>query len=179
MDPDAAISAADLVNTWDEDNLAEVIRDYGEERQWRKVAGAIVAGRPWSDTAELASGIAKALGGRKGDRIHPATRTFQALRIAVNDELGELERLLPIALDRLRPGGRLAIISFHSLEDRMVKQYLAREAGRGMERDPYGNPVVPPRVTAIHDVGTDESDPNPRARSARLRSATRLPWNAR
>jgi 16S rRNA (cytosine1402-N4)-methyltransferase len=178
MDPDAPVSAADLVNSWDEASLADVIFQYGEERQSRRIARAIVEGRPWTDTKALADAIAKAVGGRKGDRIHPATKTFQALRIAVNDELGEIQRLLPIAIERLRPGGRLAIISFHSLEDRIVKQTLAREAGRGVERDPYGHPLVPPRLTALSDVPPAPSDPNPRARSARLRSATRLPWNA-
>lgn len=173
MDPDAPVSASDLVNSWDEASLAEVIRDFGEERHWRRVARAIVAGRPWTDTVQLAGAIAKVVGGR--ERIHPATRTFQGLRIAVNDELGELRRLLPIAVERLRPGGRLAVITFHSLEDRIVKQFLAREAGKGVPRDAWGNPVEPSRLALAPSITPSEDDPNPRARSARLRTAVRLP----
>jgi 16S rRNA (cytosine1402-N4)-methyltransferase len=174
MDPTSSPSAADLVNEWDESELARVVFRYGEEKRSRAVARALVAGRPWTDTAALAAAVAKAVGGRP-TRIHPATRTFQALRIAVNDELGELERLLPVAIERLAPGGRLAIISFHSLEDRIVKRFLAAESGRTGERDPWGDPVVSPRVLAqAKAVRPPSDDPNPRARSARLRTASRL-----
>lgn len=175
MDQDAPVSAADVVNAWPEDELAAAIRDLGEEQRWRAVAKAIVAGRPWADTTALAGAIAKVVG--RGDgRIHPATRTFQAIRMVVNDELGELDRLLTQLPDRLRPGGRAAIIAFHSLEDRAVKQFFARESARGTERDPYGHPVTPPRLSAPSRPVSADSDPNPRARSARLRSARRLPW---
>jgi 16S rRNA (cytosine1402-N4)-methyltransferase len=176
MDPDAPVRAADLVNQWSEKELADIIYEYGEERHSRRVARAIVAGRPWSDTRTLASAVARAVGRSKG-RIHPATRTFQALRIAVNDELGELRALLPVAVERLRAGGRLGVVSFHSLEDRIVKQFIARESGRTAERDPWGNPVGPVRLAAQAPITPSSDDPNPRARSARLRTAVRLPWN--
>jgi len=179
MDPGAPVSAASVVHDWSEDALADLIRRYGEEPRARRVARAIVAGRPWSDTTTLADAIARVLGGRRGS-IHPATRVFQAIRIQVNDELGELQRLLPVAVERLRPGGRLAIISFHSLEDRLVKRFVAAESGRGTERDPYGRPVGLVRLSSrTRAVKPAPDDPNPRARSARLRIATRLPCNDR
>lgn len=176
MDPQGPRTAADLVNTEEETELARIIYEYGEEKRSRAVAKAIVAGRPFTDTLALAEAVSDAVGRKEAWRIHPATRTFQALRIAVNDELGELARLLSSAIDRLAPGGRLAIISFHSLEDRIVKQTLAREAGRGVERDAYGNPQIPPRLSSPASITPPDSDPNPRARSARLRTAMRLPW---
>ncbi len=175
MDPSSALSAAELVNTLDEVELGRILRDYGEEREWRRVTRAIIAGRPWTETTALANAIAAVVGKREQHRIHPATRSFQGLRIAVNDELGELERLLPIAVNRLYPGGRVAIITFHSLEDRIVKQFLAREAGRGVERDPYGYPVRAPLLSSPSSLLPSPQDPNPRARSARLRTAVRLP----
>lgn len=177
MDPTAELSAATIVNSWDETELANLIYRYGEEKRSRRVARAIVAGRPWTETTDLAQAIAKAVGGRPG-RTHPATRTFQALRIAVNDELGELERLLEQSVDRLRADGRLAIITFHSLEDRIVKQFLARQSGKNAPRDGYGNPIGPVHFEVHRPVVPSQDDPNPRARSARLRSARRLPWNA-
>lgn len=178
MDTSAGQSAADLVQNWDEAELASCIFAYGEERHSRRIARAIVQGRPWHDTLALADAIAACIPasekrGGSSSRIHPATRTFQALRIAVNDELGELERLLPAAVDLLRPGGRLAIISFHSLEDRIVKRFIARESGRGAERDPFGNPMSEPRLLMPRSVTPAPQDPNPRSRSARLRTATR------
>jgi 16S rRNA (cytosine1402-N4)-methyltransferase len=172
MDPTQPTSAADLVNTWSEDALADVITRYGEERKARRVAQAIVAGRPWSDTVALASAVAKVVGG--SHRIHPATRTFQGLRIAVNDELGELERLLPQVVARLAPGGRVAIVTFHSLEDRLVKRFLDQAAGKGRPRDPYGNPIGAAPLRLLPDLAPSDDDPNPRARSARLRRAVRL-----
>jgi len=171
MDPTTDRSAADLVNGWDEDALAEVIARYGEERRARRVARVIVEGRPWTDVAVLGAAVARAVGG--GHRIHPATRTFQALRIAVNDELGEIERLLPQIVDHLHPGGRVAIVSFHSLEDRLVKRFLDQQAGKGRPRDPFGNPIGPVRLRVLPDLTPAEDDPNPRARSARLRRAVR------
>ncbi|MCK6580469.1 MAG: 16S rRNA (cytosine(1402)-N(4))-methyltransferase RsmH [Anaerolineae bacterium] len=128
FDPDAGgRSAADLINTLDQDDLADLIFRYGEERESRRIARAILRARPLTTTAALAAVIERALP-RHGDAIHPATRTFQALRIAVNDELGVVERALPQAIDLLRPGGRLAVISFHSLEDRLVKDAFRRAA---------------------------------------------------
>lgn len=180
MDPENPLTAKEIVDTFTEDEIASLVSRYGEERRARRVARAIVAGRPWDDTVTLAEAVAKAVGTpRGGSRIHPATRTFQALRIVVNDELGEVERLLPAAVEALAPGGRLAIISFHSLEDRIVKQFLAFESGRTAPRDGYGHPVHPPRLAPLPKSVTPRSDdPNPRARSARLRHAVRLPWNA-
>ncbi|MFT4625241.1 MAG: 16S rRNA (cytosine1402-N4)-methyltransferase [Myxococcota bacterium] len=174
MDPSAPLSAAEIVNGWDEQEIADVIFRYGEERRSRRVARAIVAGRPWHDTVALAGAVASAVG-RGSGRIHPATRTFQAIRIAVNDELGELERLLPAVLNRLNPCGRLAIITFQSLDDRICKRFLAHHAGRNAPRDPYGNPLEPPSLRLFPPRTAPTSDPNPRARSARLRSAERLP----
>ncbi len=175
MDPGQPLTAADVVNTWTEEALADAIFTWGEERRSRAVARAIVAGRPWSDNAALAATIARVVG--RGDgHINPATRTFQALRIAVNGELDELEALLPVSLERLAPGGALVVLSYHSLEDRLVKQFLAKESGRGVERDAFGYPVLPPRLRAAgRPLRASPSDPNPRARSVRLRSAVRLP----
>lgn len=176
MDPDAPFSAAEIVNEWRVEELAACIWRFGEERRSRAIARAIVAGRPWTDTAALAGAIASVIG-RGNKRIHPATRTFQALRITVNDELGQLERLLPAAVDSLCVGGRLAVISFHSLEDRIVKQFLATEAGKRSERDAWGNPIGTVRLSLSKPVTPSSTDPNPRARSARLRVAVRLAWN--
>lgn len=178
MDPDAPVSAADLVNHWSEDDLADLIRRLGEDRQARKIARAIVAERPFRDTKRLAEVVAAAVGGPPS-RIHPATRTFQALRMTVNRELEELEALLPAAVHRLVPGGRLAVVTFHSLEDRLVKRFLDQAAGKGRPRDAYGNPIGPVLLSLRPPVVPSEDDPNPRARSARLRSAVRLPWNTR
>lgn len=178
MDPTSGLSAKVVVDSFTEDEIADIVLRYGEERRARRVARAIVAGRPWSDTVALAQAVARAVGGSEGHRIHPATRTFQALRIFVNDELGEVERLLPAAVDHLLPGGRLAVISFHSLEDRIVKQFFSREAGKDAPKDPYGHPLVSPRLSLLPPITPRENDPNPRARSARLRVAVRLPWNA-
>ncbi|TNE88583.1 MAG: 16S rRNA (cytosine(1402)-N(4))-methyltransferase RsmH [Deltaproteobacteria bacterium] len=175
MDPDASLSADDIVNRWREEEIARVIFEYGEERRSRAVARAIVANRPITDTLQLAKIIAGAVGRTKG-RIHPATKSFQGLRIAVNDELGEIERFLPAAIDVLRPGGRLCIITFHSLEDRLVKRFMAHESGREAPRDAFGHPVGTFRLERPRkSVTAPPSDPNPRARSARLRTAVRLP----
>ena len=137
-----------------------------------------MAGRPWEDTHALAEAIARTVG-RGRQRIHPATRTFQALRIVVNDELGELSRLLPAAVERLRPCGRLAVISFHSLEDRITKQFMAKGAGRGVERDAFGHPLVAPTLRLLPSKVASADESNPRARSARLRTAVRLPCTDR
>lgn len=127
MDPGLPLTADEIVNTWPQDELADLIYRYGEETRSRRVARAIVDARPLHTTVALAEVISRALGGQRGQRIHPATRIFQALRIAVNDELGVLERTLPDLVALLAPGGRLAIITFHSLEDRIVKQFVQRE----------------------------------------------------
>ena len=176
LGPDAAQSAEELINTLDEKSLADVIYQYGEERKSRRIARAIVNQRPLYTTQELAEVVSRAVGGRRGRRIHPATRTFQAIRIAVNDELGALERFLPQAINALAPGGRLAVISFHSLEDRIVKHTFRRLASSGDAEQ--GLPISqPPRQTPKVKVltkkpitATDlENQANPRARSAKLR----------
>jgi 16S rRNA (cytosine1402-N4)-methyltransferase len=131
MDPTQELTAADLVNTLPEDELADLLYRYGEERASRRIARRIAErrrGAPINNTRELAELVARTLGGRKDERIHPATRTFQALRIAVNDELGALEEALPAATELLVIDGRLAVITFHSLEDRIVKEFMRREA---------------------------------------------------
>ncbi len=178
MDPDAGLSAHEAVNTWDQRRLANVIRDYGEERYADRIARQIIRRRPVATTFELVDAITAAIpaparfaGG------HPAKRTFQGLRIAINDELAQLDAALPLAWEALAPGGRLAAISFHSLEDRRVKRFLADRAqgcicppqlpicvcGHEPEADLIGRGgVVPtPGETAV----------NPRARSARMRAA--------
>jgi len=183
----AGPSAGDLVNQAAEDELVRVLREYGEERRARRVARAIVDARrrrPLRTTDELATLVAGAVGGRGSQRIHPATRTFQALRIAVNDELGQLERFVEPAARALRPGGRIAIISFHSLEDRIVKHSLRRLAGACV--CPPEAPVCSCRPERLVEVLTrraerpdeDEVAANPRARSARLRVAQRVDGEA-
>lgn len=179
FDPHAALSAADIVNEWPEDELADVLFEYGEERQSRRVARAIVKARPLHTTAELAEVVSKALGGRKSG-IHPATRSFQALRIAVNQELDTLATALPKAVQALKQGGRLAVISFHSLEDRSVKTFMRRESQDCI--CPPGQPVCTcGHKASIKDLtrkpvqpGEAEIEANPRARSARLRVAEKL-----
>ncbi len=172
-------SAADLVNRLPERQLADLIYEYGEERHSRRIARAIAAARPIETTGALAEIVARAVP-RSKERIHPATRTFQALRIAVNDELDALERALPQAVDLLRPGGRLAVISFHSLEDRIVKQFMRRESQDCI--CPPEQPVCTcDHVATLREVTrkplmADEAEVarNPRARSARLRVAERV-----
>jgi 16S rRNA (cytosine1402-N4)-methyltransferase len=162
MDQRRELTAEQVVNTWTEAELARIIATYGEEPKARRIAGLIVQHRPFATTDQLAAIVAKAWPGHS--RVHPATRTFQALRIAVNDELGQLEQALPLWQQLLAPGGRLGIISFHSLEDRLVKQYFAEQAG-----DRYDAPLTlltkRPAVAAA-----DEIVFNPRARSAKLRA---------
>jgi 16S rRNA (cytosine1402-N4)-methyltransferase len=176
-------SAAELVNRLPEDELADIIWRYGEERHARRIARAIVAARavePISRTLELAAVVRKVV--RKSpDGIDPATRTFQALRIQVNDEIGELRRGLAAAERLLAPGGWLAVVSFHSLEDREVKDFLRRrsgEAGRGSRHRPDDSMQRLPsfRLAAKKAIKPGEAElrANPRARSARLRAAQRL-----
>ncbi|MBN1581342.1 MAG: 16S rRNA (cytosine(1402)-N(4))-methyltransferase RsmH [Anaerolineae bacterium] len=177
FDPNTSRTAADLIDALSERELAELIYRYGEEPASRVIARAIVSARPLHTTTELAAVVAKVV--RKKGKIHPATRTFQALRIAVNDELRVLEQGLSAAIETLGPGGRLAVISFHSLEDRIVKQFFAREA-----RDC----ICPPEFLtctckhqAVLNIVTRkpirpseiEVDRNPRSRSAKLRIVTK------
>jgi 16S rRNA (cytosine1402-N4)-methyltransferase len=162
MDSRLGETAGQVVNQADENELADLIYEFGEERRSRRIARAIVRARPISTTAELAGLISAAAPSMKGDKIHPATRTFQALRIRVNDELGEIGSLLKSAPSLLKPGGRLVLISFHSLEDRLVKDAF-REAGRdGIFEVLTKKPVV---------AEEQEQMRNPRSRSAKLRAA--------
>ena len=172
-------SAADLVNTAPEGQLADIIREYGEERFAHRIARAIVARRPFARTAELAETVRAAIPHRDPSGIDPATRTFQALRIAVNDELGELDRGLAAAEAVLEPGGRLAVVSFHSLEDRRVKDFLKHRSGaapKGSRHLPAATVPAPSfRLLTKKPVepSAAELQRNPRARSARLRAAER------
>ncbi|MDB5367693.1 MAG: rsmH [Rhodospirillales bacterium] len=172
-------SAADLVNTMDEGELANLIYQLGEERHSRRVARAIVAARPFARTLQLAQTVRGAVP-KSGDGIDPATRTFQALRIAVNDELGELDRALVAAERVLAPGGRLAIVTFHSLEDRRVKNFLAARSGRAPSPSRHLPATAEARSPTFRLVsskaiapGAEETRANPRARSAKLRAAER------
>ncbi len=178
--PDTPQTAADLVNTLPEAELADILYRYGEERRSRRVARAIVAARPLYTTRQLAEVVARATrSGRPG--MHPATRTFQALRMAVNQELQNIERALPQAVEALNPGGRLAVISFHSLEDRIVKRFLRRESRDCLcpPRQPVctcGHKAVLRTLTRKPiTADAEECARNPRARSAKLRIAEKLP----
>jgi 16S rRNA (cytosine1402-N4)-methyltransferase len=162
MDFRAGETAEQVVNQMDEDRLADLIYEFGEERRSRRIARAIVRARPIATTAELARVVSAVAPSMKGDKIHPATRTFQALRIRVNDELGEIQSLLNSAGSLLKPGGRLVLISFHSLEDRLVK-----DAFKAAKDDQSFEVLTKKPVTA-----TDaEMKRNPRSRSAKLRAA--------
>ena len=185
MDPDQALSALEVVNEWPERRLAEAIRDYGEERHAGRVAREIVRRRPLETTSELVETVRAALPPEaRFGRGHPAKRTFQGIRIAVNSELESLDRALPAAGELLRPGGRLAAISFHSLEDRRVKRFLAERArgcicppelpvcvcGRSPEAELLTRRAVAP--------SPGEAAENPRSRSAHLRCAVKLDGGA-
>jgi len=167
MNPQAELTADQVVNHFDERELADVIYEFGEERRSRRIARAIVRSRPIRTTAELAVVISAAARpmNQAERRIHPATRTFQALRIFVNHELDELRALVSKAPQVLKPGGRLVIISFHSLEDRIVKDAIREGVKQG-----YYKQLTKKPVTATQD----EIDRNPRARSAKLRAAERV-----
>ncbi|MBI5298322.1 MAG: 16S rRNA (cytosine(1402)-N(4))-methyltransferase RsmH [Chloroflexi bacterium] len=177
--PSAPHNAAELVNEWDERELADLIFRYGEERDSRRIARAIVKARPLHTTRELAA-VIEAAAPRRGAHIHPATRTFQALRIAVNEELAAVANTLPQAVAALRPGGRLAVISFHSLEDRIVKDFF-REQARDLVNPPYEQFYAVERPAIIKEItrkpltaSEEEIKDNPRARSAKLRVAEKL-----
>jgi 16S rRNA (cytosine1402-N4)-methyltransferase len=180
MNPTAGRSAADWVNTEPEEVLAEVIFKYGEDRAARRIARVLVETReerPFTTTAQLAQAIEKVK--KRRGRIHPATQTFQALRMAVNDELPSLERGLAAALDLVRPGGRVAVITFHSLEDRMVKHFFRAHEVReeslpqGGVREYFEEPPVKRVLRKPLKAAAEEREQNPRARSARLRVVER------
>jgi 16S rRNA (cytosine1402-N4)-methyltransferase len=175
----AGLSAAEFLNEADEAEIARILKDYGEEPRARSVARAIVAGRPISRTGELAAIVRKAVGFRPGQKSDPATRTFQAIRIHLNAELEELEQGLAAAERALKPGGRLAVVTFHSLEDRIVKRFLRERSGAtpaGSRHRPQVAAEKAPTFEGVaKPVSPSESEQarNPRARSARLRSAVR------
>lgn len=182
MDQSQALTAATVVNTYSQKELEKLIREYGEERRAKKVAEAIVRQRPFEQTAELAQAIRKVVG--HSGKIDAATRTFQALRIEVNAELASLEEALPLLLQLLEPEGRLVIISFHSLEDRIVKNFIDQES-----RDCICPPKQPV-CTCLHQAslkkitrgamaGNTYDTHNPRARSAKLRAAVKINKNKR
>src|SRR5258708_22551658 len=165
MNPQSEPTAEQVVNQFDERELADLIYEFGEERRSRRIARAIVRSRPILTTAQLAAVISAAARSMKHERIHPATRTFQALRIFVNSELEDLRKLLQAAPQLLKPGGRLVVISFHSLEDRIVKDAM-REGTKLVQYSLLTKkPVTPSEL---------EIDTNPRARSAKLRAAERV-----
>jgi 16S rRNA (cytosine1402-N4)-methyltransferase len=178
----AGPTAADIVNTASEKALAEILFVYGEERASRRIARAIVKARaeaPITRTLELAAIVERCLPRPKPGQVHPATRSFQALRIAVNDELGELHRGLMAAERALAPGGALAVVTFHSIEDRIVKRFMQARAGRGGRGSRFAPEEVRPEprfeIVTKKPVGPDAEEiaSNPRARSARLRVARR------
>ncbi len=165
MDTRSGETAEQVVNQEDENELADLLYEFGDERRSRRIARAIVRARPISTTAELAQVISAAAPSMKGDKIHPATKTFQALRIRVNNELGEIESLLASAPSLLKPGGRLVMISFHSLEDRLVKDSF-REAARNKVYEVLTKkPVIAEEQEAMR---------NPRSRSAKMRAAEKV-----
>ena len=185
MDPEDRLTAYEVVNQWPREELRRILQDYGEERYAGLIAAAIErrrAQQPIETTLQLVDVIRGAMpAAALREKQHPAKRSFQAIRIAVNDELGSLERMLSVAVDRLKPGGRLAVITFHSLEDRIVKSALA-EAARGCICPPKLPVCVCGRKPKVRltprkpiTAGPEELAENPRARSAKLRVAERLP----
>ncbi len=184
MDTEGGQTAADIVNTYEEEDLANVIYEYGEERKSRHIAKAIVARRAeqlFETTSDLADVIRSVIPKKGGDKIDPATRTFQALRIAVNDELGELDRALEASEDVLDEGGRLVVVCFHSLEDRRVKKFLKEKSG-GNGAGSRHMPQVENKSVTMFDLpmrnkavkpSNQEVSENPRSRSAKLRYALR------
>ncbi|HET9458887.1 MAG TPA: 16S rRNA (cytosine(1402)-N(4))-methyltransferase RsmH [Sphingomicrobium sp.] len=178
-------TAAEFLNQAEEAEIARVIRDYGEEPRARTIARAIVAARPIERTSELAAIVRRALGFRTGQKSDPATRTFQAIRIHLNSELDELEEGLEAAERSLKPGGRLAVVTFHSLEDRIVKRFFRERSGGApagsRHRPELADPNEPTFERVARPVSPSERElaANPRARSARLRSAVRTPAPSR
>jgi 16S rRNA (cytosine1402-N4)-methyltransferase len=165
MDTRSGLTAEQVVNQADEEDLANLIYEFGEERRSRRIARAIVRARPITTTAELARVVSAVAPPIKGEKIHPATRTFQALRIRVNDELGEIQSLLKSAGSLLKPGGRVVLISFHSLEDRLVKDSFRESAKAGVLEILTKKPAVAKEQEALR---------NPRSRSAKLRAAEKI-----
>jgi 16S rRNA (cytosine1402-N4)-methyltransferase len=165
MDTRSGQTAEQVVNQMDEEDLANLIYEFGEERRSRRIARAIVRARPITTTAELARIVSAEAPPIKGEKIHPATRTFQAIRIHVNDELGEIQSLLKSAESLLKPGGRVVLISFHSLEDRLVKDSFKDAAKAGTLEILTKKPAV---------ASDDEAMRNPRSRSAKLRAAEKV-----
>jgi 16S rRNA (cytosine1402-N4)-methyltransferase len=176
MDSRSELTAEQVVNQADEEDLANLIYEFGEERRSRRIARAIVRARPITTTAELARIVSAEAPPIKGEKIHPATRTFQALRIRVNDELGEIQSLLRVvtrsAESLLKPSGRVVLISFHSLEDRLVKDSF-REAAKGdmKLKKPASLEILTKKPVV---AGEQESLRNPRSRSAKLRAAEKI-----
>jgi 16S rRNA (cytosine1402-N4)-methyltransferase len=173
------LTAAYIVNTWAEDALSRLFFRYGEEPHSKRIAKAIVQNRPFETTQELADVVAKAMPAGKKGKIHPATLVFQALRIAVNDELQTIEKTLPIAIDMLKSGGRLAVISFHSLEDRIVKQFF-KEASTEIIAPP-GMASIEEKAAIVKLLNRKPIEPseaeiaaNPRSRSSKLRVVEKL-----
>ncbi len=186
MDPTRGITAAELLQRYGDDwqGLADLLRTWGEERQATRVAKALVAAgreKPLETTLELAEIVEKALGGRRGAPRHPATKTFQALRMAVNGEMAALEEGLTAGIGLLAPGGRIAVLTFHSIEDRMVKQTFVAHAGRweslllGGEKWVGREPTLKILTRKPLVAGEIETEQNPRSRSAKLRVAQRVP----
>ena len=175
----SGLTAAEFLNTADEAEIARVLRDYGEEPRARAIARAIVAARPVERTGELAAIVRRAAGFRQGQKSDPATRTFQAIRIHLNAELDELEQGLHAAERALKPGGRLAVVTFHSLEDRIVKRFFRERSGGtpagSRHRPALVDPYTPTFERIAKPVSPTERElaANPRSRSARLRSAVR------
>ena len=175
----SGMTAAEFLNSADEADIARVLRDYGEEPRARAIARAIVAARPVERTAELAAIVRRAAGFRPGQKSDPATRTFQAIRIHLNSELDELEQGLAAAERSLRPGGRLAVVTFHSLEDRIVKRFFRERSGGSPASSRHRPALVDPNEPTFERVAKPVSPTerelagNPRSRSARLRSAIR------
>jgi len=175
---DFGLTAAQLVNTWPEADLADILFKYGEEPRAKRIVRAIIKARPLTTTAQLAEIVKRAY--PEHSRVHPATRTFQALRIAVNDELASVEDALPKAISALRSGGRLAVISFHSLEDRIVKDFF-REQAKDLINPPYEQIYKVERKATLKEINRkpitpdeEEIKENPRARSAKLRVVEKL-----
>jgi 16S rRNA (cytosine1402-N4)-methyltransferase len=181
----SGLTAAEYLNAAEEAEIARVLRDYGEEPRARAIARAIVAARPVERTSELAAIVRRAAGFRPGQKADPATRTFQAIRIHLNAELAELELGLEAAERALKPGGRLAVVTFHSLEDRIVKRFFRTRSGANPAGSRHRPALVDPdeptftRVAKPVSPSDEEVARNPRARSARLRSATRTQAPAR
>jgi 16S rRNA (cytosine1402-N4)-methyltransferase len=179
FDPSNPLTAAEVINMWPEQELADIIFQFGEERAARRIARAIVSARPVEGTRQLAA-IIERVRPRRGDPHHPATQTFQALRIIVNNELESVEKVLPLAVQALGPGGRLAVIAFHSLEDRLVKEYFRRESKDCIcpPNQPIctcGHKAIIKEITRRPITPTEEEiNQNSRARSAKLRVAEKL-----